>query len=442
MNEKPIVVDLFCGAGGMSEGLIQAGFHIIYSNDISKDAMKTYINRHEQLGLIHKKNTYETCEDIKNLDAKTIFNSIAQIEQFKNKEIKIDAIFGGPPCQGFSRAGKRNAEDPRNQLFKEYIRVISELLPSYVVMENVEGFLDTIFENFIGLDGEEYKKDKAPNILMKEFSKIGYCVLEPKLLNASDYGVPQTRKRMIFIAYLPTVSKPSYPHKLNIPKVTLKDAIFDLVDDNIPSEYATQSINGRTKKINGEDVIYDKSLKLNNEVSSHTPLISERFSLYEEGETTVDLRKRIQTFGIDLTERKHILDDLILKYNLSKTKIINKFKQGKLTDYDLEMLLTKKGIRKKINSNLPGPTMVTLPDDFIHPTKNRILTVREMARIQSFDDSFEFLGKRTTGGARRKMEVPQYTQVGNAVPPLLAKAIAEEIINAINNTKKEKAISE
>ncbi|MDE6141531.1 MAG: DNA cytosine methyltransferase, partial [Bacilli bacterium] len=118
------------------------------------------------------------------------------------------------------------------------------------------------------------------------------------------------------------------------------------------------------------------------------------------------------------------------------SKIINKFKNAPLSDNDLVNLLTKKGIRKKLSSKKPAPTMVTLPDDFIHPIENRILTVREMARIQSFDDSFEFLGKRTTGGSRRKSDVPQYTQVGNAVPPLLARAVAEEIIKAINTNKK------
>ena len=437
MKNKPLAIDLFCGAGGMSEGLLQAGFHIIYSNDISKDAMNTYINRHEQLGLIHKKNTYASCDDIKNLDAKKILKCISKIEEYKNKKIQIDAIFGGPPCQGFSRAGKRDANDPRNQLFKEYIRVISELRPNYVVMENVAGFLDTIFNGFIGLDGEEYHKETAPNILINEFKKIGYNILEPRLLDASDYGVPQTRKRVIFIAYLPNICVPSYPEKKRGRKITLKEAIYDLVNTTKKSKYAEQCIFGRTRNINGNKIEYNQNNVLNNEISIHTNLIHERFSLYKEGETTFDLKKRIIANGIDLTGKKFILNDLIKKYSLSEKKIISKFKNGKLSEEDLNKLLTKKGIRKKLSGNIPAPTMVTLPDDFIHPTENRILTVREMARIQSFDDSFEFLGKRTTGGSRRKVEVPQYTQVGNAVPPLLAKSIAEQIMKAINQNNKK-----
>lgn len=434
--KKPIAIDLFCGAGGMSEGMLQAGFHIIYSNDISKDAMKTYIHRHEQLGLFHKKNTFESCKDIRELDAKEIFDSIAEIDEYKDrKKITIDAIFGGPPCQGFSRAGLRNAEDPRNKLFKEYIRVINDVRPKYVVMENVEGFLDTVFEGFVGLDGEQYKKDKAPSILINEFKKIGYNTIGPKLLNASDYGVPQNRKRMIFIAYLPSCVEPQFPIPFKTKKVTLKDAIYDLLNKEKISSFANDCIQGRTKTIDGKNVEYDKSIILNNEMSGHTKLISERFSLFNEGETTVDLRNRIQTSGIDLSGKEAIIHDLIRIYNVDEKEIIKKFKSKKLSIDDINNLLTKKGIRKRLKYDIPGPTMVTLPDDFIHPTENRALTVREMARVQSFDDSFEFLGKRTTGGPRRKVEVPQYTQVGNAVPPLLAKAIASEIIKALNEKK-------
>ncbi len=435
--KKPIAIDLFCGAGGMSEGMIQAGFHIIYSNDISKDAMKTYIHRHEQLGLYHKKNTYESCKDIRDLDAKEIFDSISKIEEYKGKKkIEIDAIFGGPPCQGFSRAGKRNAEDPRNKLFKEYIRIINDVRPKYVVMENVEGFLDTVFEGFIGLDGEQYKKDKAPAILEKEFKKIGYNTISPKLLNASDFGVPQNRKRMIFIAYLPVCAKPQFPTSNKSKKITLKEAIYDLLNPDKVSSFAKECKEGRTKTIDGKDVKYDKSIIFNNELSTHTKLIVERFSLYNEGETTFDLKKRIESSGIDLNGKEAIIQDLAKKYDMDEKTIIKMFKGKRLKEEDINNLLTKKGIRKRLKYSMPSPTMVTLPDDFIHPTENRTLTVREMARVQSFDDSFEFLGKRTTGGPRRKLEVPQYTQVGNAVPPLLAKAIAVEIIKALNKKNR------
>jgi len=349
MQKKPLAIDLFCGAGGMSEGLLQAGFHIIYSNDISKDAMRTYINRHEQLGLFHKKNTFASCKDIKELDGKQIFKSISEIDEYKNQEITIDAIFGGPPCQGFSRAGKRNANDPRNQLFKEYIRIISEIRPKYVVMENVEGFLDTIFIGFIGLDGIKYSNEKAPFILKNEFKKIGYNTIEPQLLNASDYGVPQNRKRMIFIAYLPSVSMPVYPLKFKSEKIVLKDAINDLINPSNKSPYAKECIQGRTRRIDGTSVTYNRSEKLNNEISTHTDLINERFSLYKQGESTSDLRKRIMLNGVDLSKKKHILQELTKTYGTTEDSIIKKFRKKNLRKEDLDNLLTKKGIRKKWN---------------------------------------------------------------------------------------------
>jgi len=434
LKNKPLVLDLFCGAGGMSEGLLQAGFHIVYSNDISEDAMETYINRHEQLGYIHKNNTFHSCKDINELSAEEIIKDINSIKNIDKSNIKIDAIFGGPPCQGFSRAGRRNSEDPRNKLFKEYLRIIKDLKPTYVVMENVEGFLDTKFENFTGITGKKYKAGKAPEILIMEFKKIGYKVLKPKLLNASDYGVPQIRKRAIFIAYIPNSTIPNYPVSSDKKKITLKEAIYDLSNKEIkPSGYAKQLINGRTKDINRKKIEYDKIIKRNTEISIHNEIITERFSLYNYGESTADLRKRINKNGIDLSNCKNILKYLKMETSKSPEEIANHFKKKNISAKDIDLLLTRKNIRRKLDPKLPSPTMVTLPDDFINPFENRILSVREMARIQSFDDSFVFLGKRTTGGHRRKLDVPQYTQVGNAVPPLLAKAIAVEIIKAIKN---------
>ena len=115
------------------------------------------------------------------------------------------------------------------------------------------------------------------------------------------------------------------------------------------------------------------------------------------------------------------------KINISEAEVINLFKDKKASKEHIDILLTKKNIRQKLDSSQPSPTIVTIADDYISPWENRTFSVREMARCQSFDDSFEFLGKRTTGGLRRRVEVPQYTQVGNAVPPLLAKAIVDEI---------------
>ncbi|HCL4475845.1 DNA (cytosine-5-)-methyltransferase [Clostridium sporogenes] len=505
-----IAIDLFCGAGGMSEGILQAGFHIAFSSDINRDAALTYINRHKQLGLIEGYNTHFELTDIRNLTGKFIKESIENLEIYRNaKDMKIDAIFGGPPCQGFSRSGRRQKDDPRNFLFREYIRVINEVKPRYVVMENVEGIMDMTLVDFKGLDGVVYGENVAvPEILISEFNKIGYNTLEPRLLDASDYGVPQRRKRAIFIAYQKGEKVPCYPKPTFSPleKVTVLDAIGDLISDiqirtkinPDKTSYQVESIKGRTLKIDGTPVEHNGEI-YNYEFSSHSKCIVERFSIYNEGEDTQTLRRRIKRDGIYIKNKHHLLDeainslkkiaikklrDLDEKYNVyqvrealinnnasmelinscntedenngdesiqrvfgnlyedeikyiinlysyNRRKLINVLKKGNAPDEVINSILTKKNNRKRINRNEQSPTIVTLPDDYISPFENRIFSVREMARLQSFDDSFKFLGKRTTGGPRRKMEVPQYTQVGNAVPPLLAKSIALEIKKAL-----------
>ena len=442
----PYAIDLFCGAGGMSEGLIQAGFHILFSNDISMDVQKTYMNMHEQLGLIQGYNTYFHQGDIRKLTGTFIKRKIRELTFFNNGSntvpTKIDAIFGGPPCQGFSRAGKRNPDDPRNLLFKEYLRIIKQIKPKYVVMENVEGFNDTKFYGFKGVTNHLYEDGSlAPKILRNEFDLIGYNTLEPRILDASDYEVPQRRRRIIFIAYQKKEKAPQYPKATctDENRVTVLDAIGDLIrDNNIRkdinsklSQYQIDSIHGRTMDIH-EQYIHSNNEINNNDISTHLPLIKERFSLFKEGEDSSAVKKRILNNGIDIHNKTNLVNECCKKLDINKDDLIERFKIGKVTDKMLDVLLTKKSIRTRLDRNKPSLTVVTLPDDYISPFENRTLSVREMARLQSFDDSFVFLGKRTTGGQRRKVEIPQYTQVGNAVPPLLAKAIAKEIIKALN----------
>ncbi len=436
---RPLVVDLFCGAGGMSEGILQAGFDIAFSSDINEQVEITYKARHKQLGHIQGIDTYFHRGDIRDLTGSFIIKKIKDLEKYKDFDnIHVDAIFGGPPCQGFSRNGERKGpDDPRNFLFKEYVRVISELLPDYVVMENVEGFTDTRLEGFVGLTGKQYfgKDSLAPNLLKSELSLTGYNVLESRILDASDYGVPQSRHRAIFIAYRNGVVAPAYPEPLFKAgdKVTVLQAIGDLMTGGraiSPSKFAKESIKGRTPSVKTGKPI-SVQVTENNELSKLTPVVVERFSLYEQGEPTSMLRKRIIKNGINLENKPALLELCSNSLGISKQEAIKRFNRTNLSADDVSILLTKKNVRTRLDSNDTSPTVVTIADDYIHPIENRTFSVRELARLQSFDDSFVFLGKRTTGGLRRRVEVPQYTQVGNAVPPLLAKAIALEIMKAI-----------
>ncbi len=435
-------IDLFCGAGGCSEGLIQAGFQILFSSDISDMVEVTYRHRHEQLGLVQGYNTWFERADIKNLTGETIRNCIKNLTIFKDKEMPdIDLMIGGPSCQGFSRAGRRDKNDPRNMLFGEYVRVISEVRPKYIVLENVEGFIDMQFMGYVGITGIHYPDGSVtPHILRSELNEIGYKTLEPKILNAADFGVPQRRNRIIFIGYREGMVPPSYPE----PKVTpgeylsLKDAIGDLITDpeirkhsnRRRSDYQKQSNLGRTPDVNGNPIAGPKNV-MNNELPGSSALVEERFSLFKPGETGTLLKKRVMEEGIDISNKPELISLCSQKLNKSAKEVVKLYKKGGVSKEEAEILLTKKNIRQRFDPDQPSATIVSIADDYISPWENRTFSVREMARCQSFDDSFEFLGKRTTGGLRRRVEVPQYTQVGNAVPPLLAKAICEEIIKVL-----------
>lgn len=394
------VLDLFSGAGGMSEGFLQAGFHIPYASDRSQQAADTYINRHKQLGFPL---TYY-CGDI---------TKLAEPEELKkvlgNDLNCIDVVCGGPPCQGFSLAGQRKKDDARNLLVKSYIKILSQVKPKYFVMENVLGIFSAQFSEYIGIANKKYKEINVISVLKDEFKTIGYSRVNIKLLDASDFGVPQKRKRVIFLGTRDDIEiELIHPTSTQNSPVSAIEAIDDLTSINNGSiieeytkkpisQYQKASRSGRTLNINGEPIVSEK-LK-NHQASVHTQRVIDRFALLKQGETVRALLQR-------------------------------------LNDEQKERFKTKKLNCKRLIAQEPSATVLTLPDDLVHYSKNRILTVREMARLQSFDDSFEFVGKRTTGGHLRKNETPQYTLVGNAVPPLLAYAIAKKIMNTLEQLEK------
>ena len=353
MTLKHYAIDLFAGCGGLSLGLKNAGFDIILSNEINPDAAKTY--------------KY-------NIDNNIIIDNISNVTNNKISKIigqkKIDLITGGPPCQGFSMAGKRKIDDPRNYLFNEFVRVVNFVKPKFFIMENVKGLLTL-------------NNGKAIKSIETEFKKIGYHT-NTNIIKASDHGIPQHRER-VFIVGSP------YPFELSLTKqlkVSVKDAISDLSclsSGESSSIYCTHPQTKFQKYMRG-----DNDTLHNHESPKHKQYIIDRFSKLKPGQDGSNLPRKYQT---------------------------------------------KKQILYRLDPNEPSKTITTLPDDYIHYSQDRILTVRETARLQSFPDYFKFLGKRTTGGSNRKQDVPQYSQVGNAVPPMLAKYIGKEIIKSIVNTE-------
>lgn len=365
---------------------------MVAASDIHPNAELTHDHRfREQLGL-----NYSFIRG--NIRSASVLQALLGTVRQLTRRSTIDVVVGGPPCQGFSIFGLRRQDDPRNDLFRPYLRVIEELKPRYFVMENVPG-LELMYGGQI------------VELIYAEVSRMTptrYRLVGPLSINAAEFGVPQLRKRILFIGHRedmePIVGIPS-DHAG--PYVTVKEAIDDLAflrswerdgsyHNEYPAntEYQRESRRGRLfRKLGIERT--DNELK-NHEAANHTPSVIARFAMIEPG-------KGFESIPVALWE----------KYLYSSKRWCIRL----LPDY-------------------PSNTVLTLPDDLVHYERHRILTVREAARLQSFDDTFIFLGPRATGGGgkgnkKRSVELPQYSQVGNAIPPLLAKGIGETLLTAL-----------
>ncbi len=380
MSTGTSVVDLFSGAGGFSLGFEYAGFEIAVASDYQQSAEKTYTANLDSPFL---------CTDI----AELVDDIDPLLETGGISASDVDILIGGPPCKGFSTAGVYNPDDPRNSLLLSYIRVVEQLRPNAIVIENVPGAKS--------IDDGNYVTE-----LLERTRSLGYKIRMIEL-NALNYGVPQSRNRLFFIGYqdqkpisppVPTHNRDAKQKRLfdtglNRGHISVGEAISDLSflgTGEESTEYLTppESAYQRMMRRNHDGPLY------NHVAPDHSKTVQERFRTMEEGSTMDDLPPRLQT-------RKHSM--------------------------------------RKYDRNNPSNTVTTLPEDFVHYEQPRIPTVRELARLQSFPDWFEFRGPRTTGGGRRIDSLPQYSQVGNAVPPIMAEAIARHMKATIEGNDPEKA---
>ena len=340
-NSKPTVIDLFCGCGGLSFGFVEAGFNVVLGIDHWKDAITTFENTHNNAkGLVAD-----------------LFNETPKEISTKTGIKKVDLIIGGPPCQGFSIAGKRIIDDERNKLYKSFVDFVKFYKPSVFLMENVP--------NIVSM-GQGIVKDTIIN----DFESLGYKVV-CKVLLASDFGVPQNRRRAFFIG-TKNNNEFIFPESINQKTVSSKEAISDLAENTIidGTKYKTEPKSDYQKMIRkGSDSIF------NHEITNHSDQTVEIISMVPDGGNYKNL-------PIELQKTRNV--------NIAWTRL---------------------------NSEKPSFTIDTGHRHHFHYKFNRVPTVRESARIQSFPDNFIFLGSKTS----------QYKQVGNAVPPLLAKVLAEEI---------------
>lgn len=314
-------------------------------------------------------------------------------------------MVGGPPCQGFSLAGRRDPLDPRNKMAEHYLELIKIVLPRFILIENVSGFNAEFSDTTKKSTNEKKTKRTYADYICEQLETIDYKVYRGKL-NCAEFGVPQNRHRYFIICTLdkntPDLLKklkefaPSFKRSKNLNtnhQTSVHDAIGDLeVTGKILIESSDSNVKGFQEiKYETPDII-SPYLRVMRE-SCHLPPNSLRLPRHK--------KETIKQF----------------------IKIRHASTPGKsLSISERERLGLKKHSITVLARDLPSPTITTLPDDIIHYSEPRILTVRENARIQSFPDWFEFIGKYTTGGESRKKECPRYTQVGNAVPPLLSEA--------------------
>jgi DNA (cytosine-5)-methyltransferase 1 len=393
--------DAFAGCGGLALGLMQAGlkgrfavehdrfaFETLRANLLAKDSRYKFSWPRwlpkEPLSIGHLLERYES-----------------ELEQLEGL---IHVLVGGPPCQGFSSAGRRKHDDPRNKLFSSYLRIVELLQPKAVVIENVRGFT-------MDFDMESGVKNYADRLRRKLAGE--YEVYE-ELLDLSQFGVPQLRTRYFLLALRPglcaenpfVLLKARLPSFLRAMRLKVPVPSWAAISDLEVAHGGTQA---SSESEGFEEIRYAR------------PRTHYQRLMNEGSEEMSDLRLARHTEEIasrfeEIIELSHA--------------------EGRLNTTISEDVRRRFGIKKRalrvLDPDRPSPTITSMPDDLLHYSEPRTLTVRENARLQSFPDWYKFKGKYTTGGHLRRKEVPRFTQVANAVPPLVARAIGEVLVEILS----------
>ena len=397
-NEK-LYIDIFAGCGGLSTGLLNAGWTGLFAIEKNADAFATL-----KYNLIDNKEHFRWPKwlPVKECDINVLLKD--HMDDLMALRGKVTLVAGGPPCQGFSMAGKRDKNDQRNKLVKSYIKFIKLVLPQVIIFENVHGF--TV--NFKGKKGTK----QYSSYVERALRRLGYKTMH-QIVDMSEYGVPQNRKRFILVAmrdYFPkdvfetlARNKDAFCLSKGISCTTsIKDAISDLEQAN--GSMLSPDTKGFMAGIYGpEQSGYQRLMRSGIET---TGLIADSHRFVNHRKNTKKLHKELlekAPVGKRITPSDNIVENL-----------------------------NRRGVTV-LDANAQAPTVTSIPDELVHYKEPRILTVREHARIQSFPDWFEFKGQYTSGGKRRKQEVPRYTQVGNAVPPLFAEQVGLAILEVLSH---------
>jgi len=420
------VMDLFAGCGGLSLGLEQAGFTPVFVNELNNDARSTYIQNRV------RKHEWFAEDGFSAADVKGIVlddNYLPQLEQrlasnFGIHNGELDLLVGGPPCQGFSGIGHRRSYSvekeqlPSNHLYQDMAAIIHRLRPRAFLFENVRGLLNSKWTEG-GEKGEIFKD------VLETYQAIPGYTVAYSLVYAKDYGVPQNRPRVLMVGVRDDVTaslvREGNPEDavsrgyLPAPGKTVAPDLVDLLGDLVDPSYE----NG------GSTSLYPDSARSEIQKLLRTP----------------------QNGGKPLSKGSPVTEHDYSKHN---DRILAKFRAMHASGGSVPSeFQTKKFAQRLLPARWAkdGPTITatSLPDDYVHFSQPRILTVREWARIQMFPDWYQFSGKRTTGGIRRAgnpregifdREVPKYTQIGNAVPVGLARAVGEHLATILRPEKK------
>lgn len=391
-------IDIFAGCGGLSLGLCNAGWKCVFAIEKNEDAFATL-----KYNLVDGLRNFEWADwlPVANHDINDLLKK--HKKELENLKGKIPLVVGGPPCQGFSMAGQRNAKDKRNQLINSYVKFVKLVMPQYIFFENVHGF--TIAFRGCG-NGKEIP---ASEYIIAQLEQLGYN-LESEMVDFSAYGVPQKRRRFILVGCLHGKAKEFFSIlKANKVKflernglkvsTTISETIGDLLQTNgkIDCPDSPRFFSG----LYGFPTSQYECFARNGTMEKKIP-DSHRFANHRK--STIQLFERM----LRVCPRGKRLSG-------KKDNIVGLKKRG-VTILDPHQICH---------------TITGHPDDYLHYSEPRIMTVRECARVQGFPDWFEFKGKYTTGGPFRKIDVPRYSQVGNAIPPLFAEQVGDALAEMI-----------
>jgi DNA (cytosine-5)-methyltransferase 1 len=471
-------VDLFAGCGGLSLGLRAAGFKERLAVEKSEMAAETY--HHNLIAPIEDvekwKRDHVGADLAEQVHRGLVVNELGAL--LEREELVesiaaegIDLVAGGPPCQGFSMAGRRNPDDARNRLPWQFLEFVETVKPKAVIIENVSGMKSDFAKH-----GKRSPFKELQEALRQTGS--GY-VAQPLLLNARHFGAPQNRPRLFLVGISRDVA--------DTLGITVSDTLWSSADDDgalLPTEGGRPMLAPRRTHFSAPELEH-----LGQDAARQKERVVQEalYGLLEGAPSPQSLAYKEVLAGLDQhvtgkktsglknhNKRRH--SDKVTKrfgfYQVATERGVNKLVLGLPYRHDLprearleairttypgpsegggaeflkdvetyvqhvQELATKKHSQRALRLLEPSPTVVSLPDDFVHPVEPRVPTVRELARFQTFPDTFEFRAKETTGAHRRRVEVPQYTQVGNAVPPLLAKALGTRLHQILAQVSNE-----